>query len=220
MAAVVLSVAIGLFELTQDLVRARLLAVTVMKATLVRAVGRPWPGRGCRAVQPDGIPAAAFVGAGLSARRPGPVANRLAGNDRQIRRCRSFGGGEAGPAADTVADIARHLQRHRSIHDRQPRRCRGCRKVCRGARPGSADPDDTGDERRRGVLSARRANSCQPRAGRGAIASRRMRGAAAQHYAAGLPGLRRHFIARRQCRSRRRFSRGGRDRPCRSWRSP
>ena len=38
MAAVVLSIAIGLFELTQDLVRARLLAVTVMKATLTRAV--------------------------------------------------------------------------------------------------------------------------------------------------------------------------------------
>src|SRR3977135_4301441 len=39
LAAVVLSVAIGLFELTQDLVRARLMALTVMKATLVRAAG-------------------------------------------------------------------------------------------------------------------------------------------------------------------------------------
>jgi O-antigen/teichoic acid export membrane protein len=37
LAAVVLSVAIGLFELTQDLVRARLMAISVMKATLVRA---------------------------------------------------------------------------------------------------------------------------------------------------------------------------------------
>ncbi|RZN30687.1 oligosaccharide flippase family protein [Bradyrhizobium sp. Leo121] len=37
-ATVVLSVAIGLFELTQDLVRARLMALSVMKATLVRAV--------------------------------------------------------------------------------------------------------------------------------------------------------------------------------------
>jgi O-antigen/teichoic acid export membrane protein len=37
LAAVILSVAIGLFELTQDLVRARLMAFTVMKATLVRA---------------------------------------------------------------------------------------------------------------------------------------------------------------------------------------
>ena len=37
LAAVVLAVAIGLFELTQDLVRARLMALTVMKATLVRA---------------------------------------------------------------------------------------------------------------------------------------------------------------------------------------
>jgi O-antigen/teichoic acid export membrane protein len=39
LAAVVLSVAIGLFELTQDLLRARLRAFTVMKATLVRAAG-------------------------------------------------------------------------------------------------------------------------------------------------------------------------------------
>jgi len=37
-AAVGLAIAVGLFELTQDLVRARLLAVTAMKATLVRAV--------------------------------------------------------------------------------------------------------------------------------------------------------------------------------------
>jgi O-antigen/teichoic acid export membrane protein len=37
-AALALAVAVGLFELTQDLVRARLLAVTAMKATLVRAV--------------------------------------------------------------------------------------------------------------------------------------------------------------------------------------
>src|ERR1700691_2762542 len=36
-AAVVLAVALGLFELTQDLVRARLRAMTLMKATLVRA---------------------------------------------------------------------------------------------------------------------------------------------------------------------------------------
>jgi O-antigen/teichoic acid export membrane protein len=39
LAAVVLAMAIGLFELTQDLIRARLMAVAVMKATLVRAVG-------------------------------------------------------------------------------------------------------------------------------------------------------------------------------------
>ena len=37
LAAVALAVAIGLFELTQDIVRARLQAITVMKATLVRA---------------------------------------------------------------------------------------------------------------------------------------------------------------------------------------
>src|SRR4029077_1916007 len=38
LAAVALSIAIGLFELTQDLVRARLMPLSVMKATLVRAV--------------------------------------------------------------------------------------------------------------------------------------------------------------------------------------
>lgn len=38
LAAVVLAIAIGLFELTQDLIRARMMSVTVMKATLVRAV--------------------------------------------------------------------------------------------------------------------------------------------------------------------------------------
>src|SRR5713226_5400774 len=37
LAAVMLSVAIGLFELSQDLVRARLMALSAMKATLVRA---------------------------------------------------------------------------------------------------------------------------------------------------------------------------------------
>jgi O-antigen/teichoic acid export membrane protein len=37
-AAVLLAVAVGLFELTQDLVRARLRAITAMRATLVRAV--------------------------------------------------------------------------------------------------------------------------------------------------------------------------------------
>jgi O-antigen/teichoic acid export membrane protein len=37
-AAVALAIAVGLFELTQDLVRARLQAVTAMKATLVRAI--------------------------------------------------------------------------------------------------------------------------------------------------------------------------------------
>jgi O-antigen/teichoic acid export membrane protein len=37
-AAVVLAVAVGLFELTQDLVRARLRAMTAMRATLVRAL--------------------------------------------------------------------------------------------------------------------------------------------------------------------------------------
>ena len=79
MAAVVLSVAIGLFELTQDLVRARLLAADGHEGYADARGGRAWPRRRCRAVQPDGIPAAAFVSAGLSARRPRPVANAWRG---------------------------------------------------------------------------------------------------------------------------------------------
>ncbi|HYW62192.1 MAG TPA: polysaccharide biosynthesis C-terminal domain-containing protein [Bradyrhizobium sp.] len=39
LAAVALAIAVGLFELTQDLVRARLLAATALKGTLVRALG-------------------------------------------------------------------------------------------------------------------------------------------------------------------------------------
>ena len=54
MAAVALAVAIGLFELTQDLVRARLLAVTVMKATLVRAVAALGLGAAVACLGPTG----------------------------------------------------------------------------------------------------------------------------------------------------------------------
>ena len=126
---------------------------------------------------------------------------------------------QTGPAADAVADLARDLQRHRPLHDRQPRRRGRRRQIYRRARPGPADPDDAGDERRRGVLSARRADPRQAGRRGGAVASRRMRRTAAQHHAAGLPGLRRHFPACRQCRARRRFPRSGRRRPCRSWRS-
>ena len=55
LAAVVLSVAIGLFELTQDLVRARLMALSVMKATLVRAAGVLGLGFVARTGEPDRI---------------------------------------------------------------------------------------------------------------------------------------------------------------------
>jgi O-antigen/teichoic acid export membrane protein len=55
MAAVVLAVAVGLFELTQDLVRARLLAVTVMKATLVRAVAALCLGAAVAVLGPTGF---------------------------------------------------------------------------------------------------------------------------------------------------------------------
>ena len=50
-----LSVAIGLFELTQDLVRARLMALSVMKATLVRAIAVLGLGAAVALVSPTGV---------------------------------------------------------------------------------------------------------------------------------------------------------------------
>ena len=182
-----------------------------MKATLVRAACGALPRRRrCRlSVRPDSC---------CCFRRRWPICSRYwssratawRGTMVKFDAAGLVARGQAGPAADAVADPARRLQRHRPLHDRQSGRRRGCRKICRGARPGPADPDDAGDERRRGVLSARRANSCQAGRCGGAIASRRMRGAAARHHAARLPRLCRHFSARRQCRSRRRFPRGRR----------
>jgi O-antigen/teichoic acid export membrane protein len=55
LAAVVLSVVIGLFELTQDLVRARLMALSVMKATLVRAAAALGLGVVVALVSPTGF---------------------------------------------------------------------------------------------------------------------------------------------------------------------
>jgi O-antigen/teichoic acid export membrane protein len=55
LAAVGLSVAIGLFELTQDLVRARLKALSVMKATLVRAIAVLGLGAAVALVSPSGV---------------------------------------------------------------------------------------------------------------------------------------------------------------------
>ena len=53
--AVGLAVAIGLFELTQDLVRARLLAITAMRATLVRAAAALGLGVIVAVLSPTGI---------------------------------------------------------------------------------------------------------------------------------------------------------------------
>jgi len=55
LAAVALAVAIGLFELTQDLIRARLMSVTVMKATLVRAVAVLCFGAAVALISPTGF---------------------------------------------------------------------------------------------------------------------------------------------------------------------
>jgi O-antigen/teichoic acid export membrane protein len=54
-AAVGLAIAVGLFELTQDLVRARLLAITAMKATLVRAISSLCLGTAIALVSPTGF---------------------------------------------------------------------------------------------------------------------------------------------------------------------
>ncbi|WP_342724381.1 oligosaccharide flippase family protein [Bradyrhizobium sp. B097] len=55
LAAVVLAIAIGLFELTQDLLRARLKALSVMKATLVRATALLGLGVVVALVSPTGV---------------------------------------------------------------------------------------------------------------------------------------------------------------------
>ena len=55
LAAVVLAIAIGLFELTQDLLRARLKALSVMKATLVRAAAPLGLGVVVALVSPTGV---------------------------------------------------------------------------------------------------------------------------------------------------------------------
>jgi O-antigen/teichoic acid export membrane protein len=55
LAAVALAIAIGLFELTQDLLRARLLALSVMKATLIRAGALLGFGLAVALLQPRGL---------------------------------------------------------------------------------------------------------------------------------------------------------------------
>ena len=103
-----LSVAIGLFELTQDLVRARLMALSVMKATLVRAIAVLGLGVVVALGQPDRIPAAALVGTGLSARGSWcSRARRWRGTVVKFDRRRPLVGGQDRPAADAVADAAR-----------------------------------------------------------------------------------------------------------------
>jgi O-antigen/teichoic acid export membrane protein len=87
LAAVALSVAIGLFELTQDLVRARLMALSAMKATLTRAAAVLGLGGGVALVSPTGFlllfsSALAYVFAVL-------VQSRLAWRGTRIRFDRS-----------------------------------------------------------------------------------------------------------------------------------
>jgi len=113
LAAVVLSVAIGLFELTQDLVRARLMARSVMKATLVRAAAVLGLGVIVALASPTGFCCC------LSSRWPicwrcwcsraRPGAARSSG-----RRRRARGHGKDRPALDAVLDPARDFQPSRT----------------------------------------------------------------------------------------------------------
>ena len=209
LAAVALAVAIGLFELTQDLVGARLMAITAMKGTLVRAAAALGLGVGAAMFGRDGIlllvsSAFAYLLAVL-VQRVG-----LARHGVQIRPASRARRRKTGSAADAVADPARDLHGRRPLHYRQSGRHRRCRQIYRGSRPRPADADDAGDQRRRRLLPARRADPCQPGRRRGAIASRRMPRIAAEHHAAGLPRLRPDRPPCRQCGARRRFPQPGR----------
>ncbi len=216
LAAVVLSVAIGLFELTQDLVRARLMALSVMKATLVRAVAVLGLGAVVALVSPTGF--LLLLSSALAYLLAVLVQSRTAWRGTKVKFDGTglAGAGEDRPAAHPFAYPARDLQRHRSLHDRQSGRRRRRRQICRRARSGPADPDDAGHERRRGVLSDGGADSRQQGRRGGAIASVRLRRVAAQHHAAGLPRLCGHFRPCRQYHSRAGFPRDWRRRPCRS----
>ena len=107
LAAVVLSVAIGLFELTQDLVRARLMAFSVMKATLVRAIAALGLGVVVALVSPNGFLLLLSAALAYLLAVADPVAHGLARHGRQVRQGRPLVGCQDGPAADAVDDAAR-----------------------------------------------------------------------------------------------------------------
>ena len=151
-AAVALAIAVGLFEITQDLVRARLLAMTAMKATLVRALSVLCLGVVFTLIDRTGFlllasSALAYLLATLV------QARAWRGTIVKFDRPGAAGGCETRFAADDFAHAARRLQRYRPVHDRQPDRRGGCRKVYRGPRPRPADADDAGDQRCRRVRS-------------------------------------------------------------------
>ena len=100
LAAVVLSVAIGLFELTQDLVRARLMALSVMKATLVRAAAVLGLGVVVALVSPTGF--LLLLSSALAYLLAVLVQSRTAWRGTVVKFDRSCAGGagEDRPAAD------------------------------------------------------------------------------------------------------------------------
>ena len=126
-AAVGVAIAIGLFELTQDLLRARLLARTVMKATLVRAMSVLCLGLAFSLLDRTGV--VLLVASALAYLVATLVQSRIAwsGTAVRIRPSRPPGHCKAGPADNAVAYLACDLQRDRSFHARQYFRCGGCR---------------------------------------------------------------------------------------------
>ena len=214
------SVAIGLFELTQDLVRARLMALSVMKATLVRAAAALGLGVVVALFSPTD--SCCCCRRHLPTCSPSLVQSRTAwrGTVFKFDRPAVCAAAKQGLPLTLSLTLLAISTRHRPLHDRQSGRRRRCRQICRGPRPRPADADDAGDERRRGVLPARRADPCQPGRRRGAVASRRMPRVAAQHHAAGLPRLRRHFRPMSPMSCSAPISASWPRRPCRSSRSP
>ena len=206
LAAVGLAVAIGVFELTQELVRAKLMVVTAMKATLVRAVAAL-----CLGV------AAAFLGkTGILLLVSSTLAYLLAVLvQRSAWRgtvLKFDGAGLLNAAKQGLPlTLSLTLLAISSVADRfiiaNLASTADAGTICRRSRPGPAGRDDAGVQHRRRVRSAGDPDQRQSGNRRGAIASRRMRRIAAVRDAAGMPGLRGHFFPHRQRGARRRFPR-------------
>ena len=210
LAAVVLSVAIGLFELTQDLVRARLRAITAMKATLVRAVSVLCLGVVVALFCPTGF--LLLLSSALACLLAVLVQSRAAWRGTIVKF--DVSGLAAVAWQGLPLTLSLTLLAVSSVTDRFM-----IANLVGAAEAGKyvAGLDLVRQTLMIPAISAAAAffplavqDPCQAGQCSGAIASRRVRRAAARHHAAGLPGLCRHLIARRQCRSRRRLPRGGR----------
>ena len=110
-AAVGLAIAVGLFELTQDLVRARLQAMTAMKATLVRALSVLCLGIAFSLIDRTGF--LLLVSSALAYLLAVWVQARAwRGTIVKFEGPALLAAAKHGPAADDIADAARRLQRY------------------------------------------------------------------------------------------------------------